>query len=201
MLRLVLLAGVFAGVLSSSGTFAPASAEFRFSSQRSLTKPDPFLKRKKKPKQAQVEFIFASLAPQNIAPSLVHKASLGPDVNALDPPLIWGKFDPRLSAFLAKIETHFGAKVIISSGCRTRAHNTRVGGARNSYHMKCMAADISIAGVAPQRIRDFAMALPERGGVGTYCSTPIVHVDVGPKRQWYWGCGYRSSGSAHFDLN
>lgn len=188
-------------MLFSASYVAPASAEFRFSSQRSLTKPDPFLKRKKKLKQVPVEFSVAVLSPQNMAPNFVHKVSLGPDVNALDPPVVWGKFDPRLTALLTKIETHFGAKVIISSGCRTRAYNTRVGGAPNSFHMKCMAADISIAGVPPQRIRDFAMALPERGGVGTYCSTPIVHVDVGPKRQWYWSCRFRSTGTAHFDLN
>lgn len=201
MLRFVVLSGVVAGVLLSSGHITPAAAEFRFSQQSSLTRPDPFLRRKKKTRTAQLQPVLATKATQKPAATYLHKASLGPDPIALDPPMVWGKFDPRLTALLAKIENHFGAKAVISSGCRTRAHNARVGGARNSYHMKCMAADISIPGVAPKQIRDFAMALPERGGVGTYCSTPIVHIDVGPKRQWYWGCGYRSLGLAHFDLN
>ena len=27
------------------------------------------------------------------------------------------------------------------------------------------------------------------GGVGTYCGSPgMVHVDVGPRRNWHWAC-------------
>ena len=30
-----------------------------------------------------------------------------------------------------------------------------------------------------------------RGGVGTYCHTDSVHVDVGPERDWNWRCRRR----------
>jgi uncharacterized protein YcbK (DUF882 family) len=36
--------------------------------------------------------------------------------------------------------------------------------------------------------------MPGRGGVGTYCHTNSVHVDVGPERDWNWRCRRRSGG-------
>jgi hypothetical protein len=159
------------GVLFCQGLTLEAKAEFRFSTQSALTAPDPFIKPKKKPVPR-----VAMLPPQS-AGQLAQR-----------PPFVWGQLDPRLLALIDKIGSHFGGKPLISSGCRTAAHNLEVGGAPHSFHLSCMAADISISGVSTAALRDYAMALPERGGVGTYCSTPIVHVDVGPRRQWYWGC-------------
>ena len=101
-----------------------------------------------------------------------------------------GKLDTDLKTLLAAIETHFGKKLMITSGCRTPEHNRAVGGAPHSYHLSCDAADIVIPGVAKEDVRAYALSLPGRGGVGTYCSLDIVHVDVGPVRQWYWPCGY-----------
>jgi uncharacterized protein YcbK (DUF882 family) len=33
--------------------------------------------------------------------------------------------------------------------------------------------------------------MPNRGGVGTYCKSRFVHVDVSTKRDWNWGCRKR----------
>ena len=174
----------FASLLVASvlpGGVAPAQADLRFSSQRSLSLPDPFIKRKR-------------LKPSALsAPRL----SVMPQPDYLKN---WGRLDPRLVTLLGQIETHFGGKAVISSGCRSEEHNRAVGGALHSFHLTCMAADIAIPGVTAAAIRDFAMGLPERGGVGTYCSTPIVHVDVGPKRQWHWGCFRFASRRNPFDL-
>jgi uncharacterized protein YcbK (DUF882 family) len=30
--------------------------------------------------------------------------------------------------------------------------------------------------------------MPGRGGVGTYCHTTSIHVDIGPERDWNWKC-------------
>lgn len=97
--------------------------------------------------------------------------------------------DSRLQRLLLQIESHFQRPVIISSGCRSTYKNRRVGGARKSYHLRCMAADIKMAGVSEGTLLRFVSRLPGRGGVGTYCRNSIVHVDVGPRRNWIQGCG------------
>ena len=102
-----------------------------------------------------------------------------------------GGLNGRLIGLLGRIERNFGRPVTITSGCRSRAANRRAGGARGSYHMRCMAADIRVAGVPEGRLLRFAQRLPGVGGVGTYCGNSIVHIDVGPRRAWSGGCGRR----------
>ena len=98
---------------------------------------------------------------------------------------------PRLSQLLRKVESHFGRRVHITSGCRSKAHNHRVGGARKSLHLKCMAADIKVAKVSKEKLKRFLRTLPNHGGIGTYCNKSIVHIDVGPRRSWHYGCKKR----------
>ncbi len=50
-----------------------------------------------------------------------------------------------------------------------------------SFHLRGMAADISMEGVSLADIRNVAVSL-NAGGVGTYSN--FVHVDVGPPRTW-----------------
>ena len=97
--------------------------------------------------------------------------------------------NPRLVNLLGQVERHFGKPVIITSGCRSAADNRRAGGARQSYHLRCMAADIKVAGVSESQVLTYVRKLPGRGGVGTYCRNSIVHIDVGPRREWHEGCG------------
>ena len=97
--------------------------------------------------------------------------------------------DGRLTGLLGRIERKFGRPVTITSGCRSRVSNRRAGGARGSWHLRCMAADIRVAGVSEGRLLHFARQLPGAGGVGTYCGNSIVHIDVGPRRAWSGGCG------------
>jgi uncharacterized protein YcbK (DUF882 family) len=89
---------------------------------------------------------------------------------------------------LKQIEGRYGRKLIVTSGYRSPAHNRRARGAKNSQHMYCAAADIQVPGVGKWELAKFARALPGRGGVGTYCHTESVHVDVGPNRDWNWRC-------------
>jgi len=98
---------------------------------------------------------------------------------------------PRLIRLLATIKRHYGRVPIVSSGCRSHRHNRRVGGARRSMHLRCMAADFRVAGVSKAKLRRYVSSLPGRGGVGTYCGRSIVHLDVGPRRSWYHGCRKR----------
>jgi uncharacterized protein YcbK (DUF882 family) len=68
-----------------------------------------------------------------------------------------------------------------------------VGGAEESMHKSCDAADIKIDGVSKWDIASYIRSLPDRGGVGTYCHTDSVHLDTGRNRDWNWGCGGKPS--------
>lgn len=96
---------------------------------------------------------------------------------------------PRLRGLLAQVRRHYGRPVIVTSGCRSYRHNRRIGGARKSMHLQCKAADIRVSGVSKARLRRYVSGLRGRGGVGGYCRSSSVHLDVGPRRSWYWGCG------------
>jgi len=104
----------------------------------------------------------------------------------------YGGLHPRLSRLLAMVKNHYGRSPVVSSGCRSHRHNRRVGGAKRSMHLRCMAADFKVAGVSKASLRRYVSTLPGRGGVGTYCGRSIVHLDVGPRRSWYHGCRKRS---------
>ncbi|SNY93529.1 Peptidase M15 [Cohaesibacter sp. ES.047] len=98
---------------------------------------------------------------------------------------------PKLVKLLKKVETHYGKPVIITSGYRSAAYNRRVRGARKSQHIQCKAADIRVPGVSKSALAKYAKTLPGIGGVGIYCRSSFVHLDVGGRRDWYWGCGKR----------
>jgi uncharacterized protein YcbK (DUF882 family) len=101
---------------------------------------------------------------------------------------------PSLVRVLKTIEGHFGRKMIVTSGYRDPARNRRANGAKNSLHMYCAAADIQVPGVSKWELASYVRSMPGRGGVGTYCHTESIHVDVGPERDWNWRCRRRGGG-------
>jgi len=101
---------------------------------------------------------------------------------------------PSLVRVLKTIEGHYGRKMVVTSGYRDPARNRRANGAKNSLHMYCAAADIQVPGVSKWELANYVRTMPGRGGVGTYCHTESVHVDVGPERDWNWRCRRRSGG-------
>ncbi len=80
-------------------------------------------------------------------------------------------FPEKLRAALNTIAEHYGKDVEVTSGHRTN-------GRRGSYHRKCMAADIRVAGVTPAQLATFAKSLEGLNGVGSYHHNDVVHVDV-----------------------
>jgi len=98
---------------------------------------------------------------------------------------------PSLVRVLKTIEQHYGRKIVVTSGYRDRSRNRRARGAKNSLHMYCAAADVQVAGVGKWELANFVRSMPGRGGVGTYCHTESVHIDVGPERDWNWRCRRR----------
>jgi len=86
-----------------------------------------------------------------------------------------------LVELLQKIRDHFGKAVVLSSGYRTVAYNTKVGGSPKSQHIQGTAADIVVAGVDPLTVAEYAeFLMPESGGIGVYQT--FTHVDVRAKR-------------------
>ena len=98
---------------------------------------------------------------------------------------------PSLVRVLKVVEHHYGKKAVITSGYRNQARNRRARGAKNSLHMYCAAADVQVPGVSKWELANFVRSMPGRGGVGTYCHTESVHIDVGPERDWNWRCRRR----------
>ncbi|MBX5158957.1 YcbK family protein [Rhizobium sp. NZLR1b] len=105
-------------------------------------------------------------------------------------------FKPELLSVIKTVESHFGRPVIVTSGYRDEEHNRLVGGADESMHKSCEAADIQIDGVTKSDIAAYIRSLPNRGGVGTYCHTDSVHLDTGKTRDWNWGCGGKRAPTA-----
>ena len=99
--------------------------------------------------------------------------------------------DEGLVVLLQCIREHFGKPITITSGYRTAAHNTAVGGSKSSQHLLGRAADIQVTGVSPDAVAAYAESLmPTWGGVGRY---PVkagrakgwVHVDTrANKSRW-----------------
>jgi Peptidase M15 len=95
------------------------------------------------------------------------------------PSVSTGCLKPELTRIIRGASSHFGSAAIITSGYRP---------GRRSYHGKCMAADVQIAGVSPGTLARYFRAQSGVGGVGTYGHTRSVHVDVSPRQYtWYHG--------------
>ncbi len=97
-----------------------------------------------------------------------------------------GCFPRPLLRILRQVERRYKRTPIVTSGYRSPRHNRLVRGARKSTHIRCMAADIQVKGVSKWQLAKFLRTLPGRGGVGTYCHTKSVHIDIGSKRAWHY---------------
>ncbi|HEY8577318.1 MAG TPA: D-Ala-D-Ala carboxypeptidase family metallohydrolase [Devosia sp.] len=92
---------------------------------------------------------------------------------------------PKLRFLIWEFEGQFGRKVIMNSGYRDSQHNAAAGGADNSYHTKCMAADFYIPGVDKQQLIAYAINRSSAGGVGCYPGRQFIHVDVRDRPRGY----------------
>lgn len=96
-----------------------------------------------------------------------------------------GCFPRRLVRLLKQVERRYGRTPMVTSGYRSARRNRMVGGSRKSMHVQCMAADIQVQGVSKWRLAKYLRSLSGRGGVGTYCHTQSVHIDIGKRRAWH----------------
>ena len=90
-----------------------------------------------------------------------------------------------LAEQLQVLRTELGRSITITSGYRSPAHNLKVGGAKDSFHVRGMAADIQVSGLTPKQVYDAIEKLikegkMKEGGLGLYKSW--VHYDFRGKR-------------------
>lgn len=94
----------------------------------------------------------------------------------------------ELANQLQVIRDHLGEPLRINSGYRSPAHNKAVGGKKNSYHMKAMAADLTTKNKTPKQLAALIEKLIaekkiKQGGIGIYPG--FCHYDCrGFKARW-----------------
>ena len=85
--------------------------------------------------------------------------------------------DDYLSNILEILRNKLGKPVIITSGYRTPEWNKKCNGAKYSYHMRGMAADIRVDGISAKEIaKKLDEIVPDGCGIIVYKSW--VHFDV-----------------------
>ena len=99
---------------------------------------------------------------------------------------------PGVLRIIEIVGKKYGKTPVVTSGYRSPSRNRRAGGARNSMHIYCKAVDIQVEGISKWDLAKFMRTIPGRGGVGTYCRTRSVHLDIGPKRDWHYSCRRKS---------
>ena len=89
--------------------------------------------------------------------------------------------DSYLVSILDILRNQVGKPVIINSGYRTPTRNKAVGGAKYSYHMRGMAADIKVNGMTAKEIANKLNAIiPDECGIIVYSNW--VHIDTRTKK-------------------
>lgn len=87
-----------------------------------------------------------------------------------------------LIVLLQRLRDKVGKPLTVTSGYRCQKHNKAVGGAANSQHVLCTAADIRVpSGMTVDQLAAAADAVGFTG-VGKYYKQGFVHVDVRPNR-------------------
>ena len=97
--------------------------------------------------------------------------------------------DTRLVDILQQIRDHFGVSVHVNSGYRCESHNAAVGGSKTSHHMRGMAADIRVKGVAPAEVAKYAESIGVKR-IGLYegdAEGNFVHIGSDERKRFWLG--------------
>ena len=102
------------------------------------------------------------------------------------------RMDKRLIELADHLQDHFQIDTVeIISAYRSPEYNSRLKDkghvvANESLHTKGLAMDIHIDEIAEADLRDYLIQI-KQGGVGYYGDLLMVHMDLGPVRQWQGG--------------
>lgn len=92
-----------------------------------------------------------------------------------------------LAKELQVLRDYTGKSIGINSGYRSKAHNKKIGGAKNSMHLYGKAADITVSGMKASQVHALIEKLiadgkMKDGGIGKYHTW--THYDIGEPRRW-----------------
>ena len=94
----------------------------------------------------------------------------------------------ELARNLQVLRDELDAPVLVVSGFRTISHNAVIGGAKNSYHLRAMAADIVVKGYTTGQVFTKIIELINSGKMkvgGLHCYRTWVHYDIRGYLQFY----------------
>ena len=99
----------------------------------------------------------------------------------------WTEVDDTVQVMLMQVQKEFGKRLLVNSGYRSPAYNSKVGGAKASLHMKKKALDITWSGYSgansseSQRFIGICRGVGFKG-FGGYSG--FIHIDIGTPRDW-----------------
>lgn len=102
-------------------------------------------------------------------------------------PVRWHHRATKVARIVQRARDHFGKPALVVSGYRSPPYNRKIGGARNSRHMRGEAIDFRIKGVPAAKVSAWILAeyragrMPELGGLGQY--PRFTHVDIRTRKR------------------
>ena len=94
----------------------------------------------------------------------------------------------KLAKNLQVLRDAIGKTIIVNSGYRSPNYNKRIGGVKDSQHLKGKASDITVKGMTPKEVAKIIEGLiasgkMQQGGIGIYPN--FVHYDIrNVKARW-----------------
>jgi len=94
----------------------------------------------------------------------------------------------KLAKELQVLRDYLNKPIKITSGYRSKEHNAKIKGAKNSQHILGTAVDIKVEGLTPKQVAEtiedlIEKGLMKQGGIGIY--ETWVHYDIrGTKARW-----------------
>jgi len=94
----------------------------------------------------------------------------------------------ELAKNLQVLRDAIGKSITINSGYRSPKYNAKIGGVKNSQHVKGKASDLRVSGMTPKELALIIEGLIEsgkmkEGGIGIYPN--FTHYDIrGTKARW-----------------
>lgn len=88
----------------------------------------------------------------------------------------------RLRSVIHQVASAFGP-VTVNSTCRSRKHNSRVGGAHHSHHLSGNAVDFRVHGRNNRAVLAYLRSHASVGGIKLYRGG-YFHIDTGSRRSW-----------------
>ena len=94
----------------------------------------------------------------------------------------------ELAKNLQVLRDAIGKSITINSGYRSPKYNAKIGGVKDSQHVKGKASDLRVSGMTPKELAEVIEELIKRkkmkeGGIGIYPN--FTHYDIrGTKARW-----------------